>query len=175
MARRGTLLAASMTLMLVLLGIDAPTAVAAPQPARKIPGINVADVYPQGCVDCHVAKPSGSTVDARLSLQLKAWTSGKVDAALLARVQGSAPPSLKLKGKHPAADDSLEDIPAACTECHTDDSKKAPPLAAMVHRIHLTGGEQNKFMTTYQGECTHCHKLNAATGVWSVPSAAEKQ
>jgi hypothetical protein len=151
----------------------AATTAAAPA-VRKIPGINATDTFPGACVDCHVLKPPGATLDSRLGTQMKAWMSGKVDAALLAKVQGSAPAGLKLKGRHPAAADALEDIPAACAECHSEDSKKAPPLAAMVHRIHLVGAEKNRFLTVYQGECTHCHKLNATTGAWSVPSGPEK-
>ena len=52
--------------------------------------------------------------------------------------------------------------------------KFEPPLALMVHRIHLVGGEQNHSLTTFQGECTHGHKLDLATGTRSIPSAAEK-
>jgi hypothetical protein len=145
---------------------------AATQAARRIPGINVADPYPKACVDCHVNKPQ---MDARLGTQLQQWTSGKVSAALLASAQGTAPAGLKLKGKHPDAVDALEDIPAACADCHSEDSKKAPSLAAMVHRMHLVGGDKNRFMSEYQGECTACHKLDATKGTWSVPSGPEKK
>jgi hypothetical protein len=155
----------------VLLSLSAPTQ-AATQPARKIPGINAVDPYPRACVDCHVNKPP---LDARLSTQLQQWTAGKVSPALLATVQGSAPAGLKLKGKHPDAADALEDVPAACADCHSEDSKKAPPLADMVHRIHLVGGEKNHFLTEFQGECTYCHKFDAAKGVWSIPSGPEKK
>lgn len=153
----------------------AVAAQAAAPTARKIPGINAPDAYPGGCVDCHVAKPAGATTDARLSTHLAAWTAGKVDPALLATVQATAPAGLKLKGKHPDATDALDDIPAACADCHSEDSKKAPPLAGMVHRIHLVGGDKNPFMTTYQGECTDCHKFDAAKGTWSMPSGPEKK
>jgi hypothetical protein len=149
----------------------APAAAKAPV-ARKIPGINATDPYPKACVDCHVNKPPS---DARLSTQLQQWMSGKVSPALLATVQGSAPAGLKLKGKHPDATDALDDVPTACADCHSEDSKKAPPLAGMVHRIHLVGGDKNHFMTEFQGECTSCHKLDAATGAWSVPSGPEKK
>ena len=87
----------------------------------------------------------------------------------------SAPAGLKLKGRHPDAADALEDIPAACADCHSADSKKAPPLAGMVHRIHLVGGDKNRFMTEFQGECTDCHKFDAAKGTWSMPSGPEKK
>jgi hypothetical protein len=162
-----TLAAAAIT----LLGLSGPTQ-AATQVAPRIPGINAPDPYPKACVDCHVNKPP---TDARLGPLMQQWMAGKVDPALLATVQGSAPAGLKLKGKHPDAADALEDVPAACAECHTDDSKKAPPLAGMVHRVHLVGGDKNHFITDYQGACTYCHKLNPATGAWSMPSGPEKK
>ena len=46
-----------------------------------------------------------------------------------------APAGVTLKGKHPAAENSLEDIPRACLDCH---------------------------------------KLDAKTGVWSMPSGPEQ-
>lgn len=170
MPRFTTLTLACCTAALALL-TALPAAAAAPA-ARKVPGVNAPDAFPRGCVDCHVSKPG---LDARLSSQLARWTAGKVDAGLLAQAQGAAPAGLKLKGKHPDAEDALTDIPVGCQDCHSDDSKKAPPLARLVHRIHLTGGDQNHFLTEYQGECTHCHKLDAKTGAWSMPSGAEKK
>lgn len=160
--------------MLATMGTATAAQAAAPA-ARRIPGINAPDAYAAGCVDCHVAKPAGTTIDARLSTHLAAWTAGKVDPALLATVQATASAGLKLKGKHPDASDALDDIPNACADCHSEDSKKAPPLAAMVHRIHLVGGDKNPFMTVYQGECTDCHKFDAAKGTWSMPSGPEKK
>jgi hypothetical protein len=156
---------------IAFLGLTVPAQSAAPV-ARKIPGINAPDAYPKACVDCHVNKPP---VDHRLGTLLQQWTAGKVDPALLATVQASAPASLKLKGRHPDAADALDDVPAACADCHSEDSKKAPPLAGMVHRIHLVGGDKNHFMTEYQGECTDCHKFDAAKGTWSMPSGPEKK
>jgi hypothetical protein len=38
----------------------------------------------------------------------------------------------------------------------------------------LTGGTNNVFVTTFKGDCTHCHKLDAKTGAWSMPSGAEQ-
>jgi len=157
---------------ILLPGLLAGESLAATPAARKIPGINAPDSYQGGCVDCHVNKPP---TDARLSTQLKLWTAGKVSPALLATVQGSAPAGLKLKGKHPDAADAIDDIPTACADCHSEDSKKAPPLAGMVHRIHLVGGDKNRFMTEFQGECTDCHKFDAAKGSWSMPSGPEKK
>ena len=70
---------------------------------------------------------------------------------------------MTLKGKHPSAEDSLEDIPNACLDCHDAGSKKAPPFGQLLHLVHLTGAN-NEFVTTFKGDCTHCHKLDAKTG-----------
>lgn len=140
-------------------------------PARKIPGITSDDAFPHGCVDCHTNHPE-LNLDARLSSLMKEWNN-KVEPALLAKAQATAPSGVTLKGKHPVAAFALKNIPAGCLTCHSKKSTLAPPFAQMLHKIHLTGGEENHFLTVYQGECTHCHKLNTATGLWSMPSAAE--
>jgi len=131
-----------------------------------------ADPFPKGCVSCHtVDKAKGA--DHRLSVALAQWTQGKVDPALLAQSKASAPAGVVLKGKHPAAEDSLEDIPNACLDCHDAGSKKAPPFSQLLHLVHLTGAN-NVFVTTFKGDCTHCHKLDAKTGAWSMPSGPEQ-
>ncbi len=131
-----------------------------------------ADAYPNGCVSCHVLDKAKAQ-DHRLSTLLKAWTAGKIDADLLANSKASMPSGVALKGKHPAAEDSLEDIPSSCLDCHGSDSKKAPPFAQLMHLVHLTGAK-NEFVTAFKGDCTTCHKLDAKTGEWSLPSGAEK-
>jgi hypothetical protein len=103
---------------------------------------------------------------------MNAWTV-KVEPGLLANAQATAPTGITLKGKHPAAAFALKNIPAGCLTCHSKKSTLAPPFAQLVHRIHLTGGEANHYLTVNQGECTYCHKLNAATGLWSMPSNPE--
>lgn len=130
-----------------------------------------ADAYPNACVSCHVV--GKDKVDHRISTMLKGWTAGKVDADLLAKTKASMPAGVAAKGKHPSADDSLEDIPSACLDCHGPDSKKAPAFARLMHLVHLTGAK-NEFVATYKGDCTACHKLNAQNGEWSLPSGAEK-
>jgi cytochrome c553 len=140
--------------------------------ALPTPGLAAGDPFPKGCVSCHtVDKAKG--VDHRLSVALGQWTAGKIDADLLSMSKASAPAGVVLKGKHPAAEDSLDDIPNACLDCHDAGSKKAPPFSQLLHLVHLTGGTDNAFMTTFKGDCTHCHKLNAKTGTWSMPSGAE--
>ena len=132
-----------------------------------------ADPFPNGCVSCHVVdKETGK--DHRLSTQLKEWTAGKVEPGLLAKSKATAPAGVTLKGKHPAAEDSLEDIPAACLDCHDAGSKKAPPFARLLHLAHLTGGPKNVYVTTFKGDCSNCHKLNVQTGEWTLPSGPEK-
>jgi hypothetical protein len=58
--------------------------------------------------------------------------------------------------------------------CHSKRSKTAPPLAALLHLVHFTGGDENHFLTIFQGECTYCHKFDTKTGVWKIPSGPEK-
>ena len=143
-----------------------------PPPARKIPAITSEDRFPGACVDCHL-NYTDMNMDTRLSTLMQAWYK-EVDPRLLDKIRSSVPQGLELKGKHPEAEAALKDIPKGCLKCHYKNSKKAPPFAGMLHKIHLTGGEENHFLTLFQGECTHCHKLDLATGQWSIPSGAEK-
>jgi hypothetical protein len=136
-------------------------------------GLAAVDPYPNGCVSCH-ALDKGKGIDNRLSVALKEWTAGKIDPGLLAKSKAAAPAGLTLKGKHPAAEDSLEDIPGACLDCHDAGSKKAPSFLRLLHLVHLAGGVNNTYVTTFKSDCMHCHKLNTQTGEWSMPSAPEK-
>ena len=131
-----------------------------------------ADAYPNACVSCHVVDKAKGT-DHRLSVALAKWTAGKVDASLLAKAKAAAPAGLALKGKHPSAEDSLEDVPSGCLDCHSSDSKKAPPFARLIHLVHLTG-TNNPYVANFKGDCTNCHKLDGKTGEWSMPGGAEK-
>jgi len=140
-------------------------------PARKVPGLTIEDKFPNGCVDCHINMPDINQ-DERISTLMSNWTE-KVEEELLKKAQSVAS-SIELKGVHPLATKSLEDIPSACITCHNSASNMAPSFAALLHVIHLTGGEENHFLTIFQGECTYCHKMNAATGVWTTPSGPEK-
>jgi len=144
----------------------------APPPARKIPGINAEDRFPGGCVDCHL-NYTDMKMDTRISTLMKQWTTA-VDPKLLAKAQATAPSGMTLKGKHPNVDASLKDIPSGCLKCHAKGSKTAPPFSRMLHAFHLSGGEENHFMTMFQGECTHCHKIDVSTGEWSMRSGPEK-
>jgi hypothetical protein len=129
---------------------------ASAEPARKIPGITVKDVYPHGCVDCHTGKAGMPATIANLLASSNAAAKAKAFVGTFA-----------LKGKHPPIT-SVKEIPAGCTKCHVAAGKFAPPLPPMMHGVHLTGGDANAFLNTFGGECTHCHKFNSATGQWSM-------
>jgi hypothetical protein len=143
-----------------------------PPPARKIPGIIADDPYPNACVDCHINYVE-MKLDTRFSTHMKLW-SENVDPKLLNKAQASAPKGMILKGKHPNANSAIKDVPAKCISCHDKESTTAPPFGNMMHNIHLTGGEENYFLTMFQGECTYCHKLDLSTGQWLIPSAPEQ-
>jgi len=123
-------------------------------------------------VDCHI-NYTEMNMDTRLSTLLSQW-SEEVEPGLLAKAQAACPEGLTLKGKHPAAAFSLKNIPSGCLTCHGAKSTKAPPFARLMHSIHLTGGEKSPYLTLFQGECTLCHKLDAASGALSIPSGPEK-
>jgi AcrR family transcriptional regulator len=100
----------------------------APPPARKLPGVDAPDPFPRGCVDCHVNTPERN-LDTRLSTLMNGWTK-EVTPALLAKAKASSPSGMPLKGKHPVAKSSLQNIPRGCVSCHGTASKKAPPLTS---------------------------------------------
>ena len=75
------------------------------------------------------------------------------------------------KKKHPPV--ATKDIPAACMKCHPATSKTIP-FAPLMHKAHLAKGDASEFVKQFGGECTHCHKLDKATGRWALPSGAEK-
>jgi hypothetical protein len=141
-------------------------------PARQIPGITAEDMFPRGCVDCHVNMPDMGR-DVRISTIMREW-SKKVEPKFLERAQAAAPAGVKLVGKHPEGAEKIMDIPAGCLKCHGKSSRTAPSFSRMMHLYHLTGGDENPYLSIFHGECTHCHKLNKATGTWSIPSAPEK-
>jgi len=142
----------------------------APPAPRAIPGINADDPFPMACVSCHVVLPDGR--DVRLSTLATQWTTG-VDSLLLAVSQAAAPQGLVLKGRHPDVSSAFADIPARCLTCHARTSTMAPPFARLLHLVHLSPQPTNIFLTMFQGECTYCHKLDKATGAWSIPSGPE--
>ena len=129
------------------------------------------DAYLNGCVDCHVKGKDG---DKRLSALMTAWAS-VVPAPMIEKARAASADPAKIKGKHPVVPNVAANMPQTCLKaCHKKGSTIAPPFAQLLHTIHLVGGAQNKFVTAYKGECTHCHKLDQKTGTWTMPSGAEK-
>jgi len=141
-------------------------------PLRPIPGLTAPDPFPRGCVDCHVDMPDRN-MDVRLSTLMRGWQE-RVDAALLNKARAFSPAGIVLEGRHPKVEVAGEEIPKACLECHSSTSTTAPPFGRLLHGLHLTGGAENHFLSLFQGECTHCHKLNPATGLWSLGNGTEK-
>ena len=109
--------------------------------------------------------------EQRVSVLLSHWN-GKVDAKTIAAMQAFVPKGMTLRGKHPTV--ATKDIPASCMKCHTATSKGIPPLAPLMHGIHLAKADQGEFVKKFGGDCTHCHKLNRTNGTWSLPGGAEK-
>ena len=142
-------------------------------PLRQIPGVTAPDQFPRGCVDCHVNRPD-LKLDVRLSTLLGQWEK-QVEPELLARIRSFTPAAIPLKGKHPKFAAATAEIPKSCLMCHARTSKFAPPFVQLLHGLHLVGGEKNHFLAMFQGECTHCHKLDKATGVWSLGGGTEKK
>ena len=156
--------------------LSTPSAVAQQRedpPTRSIPGITAEDSHPRACVDCHIVYED-QNLDVRLSTLLKQWTV-QVEPDLLQIAQSVSPRGVTLVGKHPSASYALSNMPSSCKACHSKTEDDEIPLGPMVHLIHLTGGESNPFLTVFQGECTHCHKLDVSTGEWSIPSGPEIQ
>jgi hypothetical protein len=156
----------------VVLLVSTPVARSEDHTARAIPGITAADQFPRGCVDCHVNMPDRD-MDVRISVQMKQWYE-KAPSELLEKAQAAVPSDITLTGRHPVlAAEAFRDIPNSCFACHRESGGVAPPLAPMLHAFHLTGGRENHFLALFGGECTHCHKLNAETARWSLPSGPE--
>ena len=139
---------------------------------RYIPGINGPDQFPKGCVSCH-KNYTDVKYDARLSTLLTAWYEA-VDPKIIAKLQPSAPEGVTYKGKHPFKVTAEANIPEVCNKCHGK-IKNAPPLNQLLHVIHLTGDKNNHFMTAFNGECTHCHKLDPQKGTWTIVNGKETE
>ncbi len=141
-------------------------------PPRDVPGINAPDMYPNGCVDCHLHYQDLG-LDTRISTHMAQWCAG-ASVKVLAAARAAAPAGLALSGRHPDAATALADIPGACLDCHDAQATEAPPFARLIHRLHLEPRPDNPFLSLFQGECTHCHKLDLATGSWRLPSGPER-
>lgn len=173
MSRTIFLLSAVFTTTMAAVGAVAakPAGAAGPAPTRGV-GATAPDPFPNACVDCHL-NYAERNMDVRLSTLLAGWRK-EVPPGLLAKARAASAEGAKLAGKHPDAAAALASIPGACVSCHSAGSTRAPPFARMIHAIHLTGGKENHYVANFQGDCTHCHKLDAATGRVRVPTAPER-
>ena len=138
----------------------------------EIPGITAVDQFPHACVSCH-KNYKEINMDERLSTILKEWSENGVNEKLLAKIQAAAPEGVNLKGKHSYKPNDNTSIPEDCNKCHGKSMKTALPISQLVHIIHLSGAKDNHYITMFQGECTHCHKLDMKSGTWSVPNGKE--
>lgn len=141
-------------------------------PARDIPGITAEDQFPRACVDCHI-NYTEMNMDKRISTLMTQWIE-QVEPAVLVAAQAVSASRVELIGVHPRVDAALNDIPAACISCHRSGADNVPPLVPLLHRIHLEREGEAVFLRLFQGECTHCHKLDSTTGLWRVPSGSEE-
>ncbi|MFA6570895.1 MAG: hypothetical protein WCT77_06615 [Bacteroidota bacterium] len=146
---------------------------AAPEP-RKIPGITDVDSMAHGCVSCHKNYPE-MKFDGRLSTILAEWKENGVPPELLAKAQSIAPDGITLKGKHPFKVSPEDNIPQVCNKCHGKSMKTAFPMPDLLHVIHLSGGKDNHFIMMFNGDCTHCHKMDFKTGKWSIVNGKESE
>lgn len=154
--------------------ISASITVAAEEKLPEIPTVTAEDQVPGGCVDCHVNKPENN-MDVRISTHMEHWFE-QVEPKLLDRVRAIAREPMKLTGRHPRLPaETYRDIPNSCGACHGRSQTDILPLAPMLHALHLNGGKGNHFLTIFKGRCTHCHKFNAGSGEWTMPSGPEKQ
>jgi hypothetical protein len=180
--RRPAIRHRSLFVLALLAGAAAATATAAGPagqegkpplpPARAVPGINAPDSFPRGCVDCHVVYEN-PPMDVRIGTLLQHWCEG-ADPRLLAAAQAATPAGVTLTGRHPEAAAALADVPGACLDCHGRDATDAPPFGRLMHAVHLADRPDNPFLSMFQGECTHCHKLDAGTGAWTVASGPQR-
>jgi hypothetical protein len=150
----------------------APTAGAGATAAPAVSEPGAPDPFPNACVDCHLNYVDRK-MDVRIGTLMAAWRE-KVEPRLLAKARAAAPAGAAVEGRHPDAPGALASIPGSCLSCHGKASTRAPPFAALIHSVHLTGGAENHFVAMFEGKCTHCHKLDARTGRLEVPSAPER-
>lgn len=141
-------------------------------PVAEIPGITAKDLFPRGCVDCHIDMPQINR-DERLSSVMSTWDR-QVPSELVEKARSLARDEEAIKGRHPLSLEMFQAIPENCQICHKKGSGSVVPLAPLIHLIHLSGGEENHYLTIFQGHCTHCHKFDLNTGIVNLPSAQER-
>jgi len=138
---------------------------------QRVSAAAVADPFPRACVDCHVNRPDIG-MDVRISTLMAQWKEG-ASPGLVDAARAASPAGVTISGRHPPLPGGIGEIPATCLECHGRSSDSAPRFALLMHRVHLVGGESNHYVREFGGRCEPCHKLDRATGAWSVPSGDE--
>lgn len=138
----------------------------------KIPGINVADPAPNGCVDCHTSDKADDPL-AKLTVLMdvynKTGAPAFVKAAAQAALKAAGGDPAKITGKHPAGGAMFkgQDLPKACLQCHSGDGKSIPRLDSMLYLLKYANFKDGKFVTPattdfvkkFGGWCTACHTL----------------
>ena len=104
--------------------------------AVDLPGINVEDKYPNGCVDCHA---NTADADYRLNTELK-----------------------NLEG-HPDITAIVKTVPKDCSMCHKP-GVPAGALTGITHVDHYQEPGENVFVQQYEGSCLACHAIDTGTG-----------
>ncbi len=107
-----------------------------------LPGVNVKDDNPNGCVDCH--RDAGGGQDYRLNKSLAEQGHVNIEAI-------------------------VKKIPKDCAMCHRAGAA-AGSIQLIIHKAHYQNPEENHFVTNYQGACLSCHTLNSDTGVMGMKS-----
>ena len=107
-----------------------------------LPGVNVKDDYPNGCVDCH----SGAGVGREPLLNISLAEQGHVNV-----------------------DAIVKQVPKDCTMCHKAGAPSGS-MQLITHKGHYQNVEANQFVTDYQGACLNCHTLNSDTGEMGMKS-----
>ena len=100
-----------------------------------LPGIDVTDPFPAGCVDCHIKLPDR---DVRIG-------------SLLAKVD------------HPKIIRPVVTVPDDCLECHSQQGE-GETLSTLLHRTHYGKGPNSHFVQEFGGLCLHCHAIARESG-----------
>jgi hypothetical protein len=131
-----------------------------------------------GCISCHILDP-GNGADYRLSTKLRRWASAGVPENVMVFARKAVAPGVRLNGKHPDVSAQLDTgtIPNLCLDCHRNHPDQAPDLGRLLHLIKYTRqqpGAGNHFLSTYRGQCVHCHTLDPSSGKMQIKSGREQ-
>lgn len=131
--------------LVLALSLDAAGAPAASVPF--LPGLTSVDDHPRGCVDCHI--DAGEGRDYRLNRTVNAIKN------------------------HPSITNAFRNanIPDSCIMCHKEGSKLGS-LGKNLHRAHYANLLKSPFVSSYQGSCLNCHRLDLSTGAMALKSGS---